>query len=105
MARVTHDYIDRIWDNLSRRERKYREGFFVWILFNPEMLKKWAGVDVLNGRIQRLINGHEVWEYCCKLKREYKILCEYVKVVRKKDEVLQNMIEHYEGEEYTPNFI
>lgn len=95
MAWVDHDCIDRTWDVLSDPERKYWEGFFAWILYNPRIFKEWAGVDVLNGRIQRLIDGCEVWEYCPELKFDYKRLCKYVKAVKERDEVLQNMIERY----------
>ena len=104
MAWVDHDYIDRIWDNLSSQEKKYREGFFAWILFNPGILKEWAGVDVLGGRIQRLIDEREVWGYYPELKLEYKRLCKYVKAIKDKDEVLQNMIERYGQKEYISNF-
>ena len=95
MAWIDHDYIDRVWDNLSLQERKYNEGFFAWILFNPRILKKWARVDVLSGRIQRLIDGHKVWEYCSELKLGYKRLYKYVNTVKNEDNVLLNMIEYY----------
>jgi hypothetical protein len=95
MALVDHDYIDRIWDNLSSQEKKYREGFFAWIVFNPEVLKEWAGVDVLYGRIQRLIDGREVWEYCPEVIFEYRRLSKYVKAVKHKDVILQKIIQRY----------
>ena len=56
---VAHDYSDRIWDfdNLPRKERtlrrKYWEGFYVWLLLTPRLLREWVGVDVLACRIQR----------------------------------------------------
>jgi hypothetical protein len=96
MAYVDHDYIDKIWDSLLPQEKKYREGFFAWILFNPGILKEWTGVDVLEGRIQRLIDGREVWEYCSELKSEYEQLCSYAKVVIENNGILQGMLEHYE---------
>ncbi len=95
MAWIDHDYIDRTWDFLSAPERKYREGFFTWVLFSPEILKNWAGVDVLNGKIQRVIKNHEVWESCPGLKSEYRNLYKYVKVVIKNDKILQNTWERY----------
>src|SRR5574341_1256180 len=61
MVSDTHDYLDRIWDcdELTKPERdcikKYWEGLYAWLLFRPEILKDWAGVDVLNGKIQRFI--------------------------------------------------
>lgn len=95
MAWIDHDYIDRIWNDLSDQERTYWEGFFIWILLSPKILKEWAGVDVLDGKIQRIIKNHEVWESCPELKSEYEKLCKYVKVVIKNDEILQNMLEQY----------
>jgi hypothetical protein len=90
MAWIDHDYFDRVWDNLSDAERKYGEGFFAWVLFNPQILKDWAGVDVLNGKIGRVINNQEIWERCPELKSEYKRLCNYVKAIIKNDKILQN---------------
>jgi hypothetical protein len=65
------------------------------VLFSPDIFKDWAGVDVLNGKIQRVIKGCEVWESCPGLKSEYKRLYNYVKVVVKNDKILQNMWERY----------
>jgi len=93
MAFVDHDYVDKIWDELSSQEKKYWEGFFVWLIFKPKILKEWTGVDVLQGKIQRVIDGCRVWENCPKLKFEYIRLCKYVKVVKNKSEILQDMIE------------
>ena len=95
MAYVDHDYFDKIWDNLSIHERKYREGFFAWILFNPIILKEWAGVDVLEGKIQRMIDNCEIWEDCPELKSEYKRLCKYVKAVKENDLILQDILKNY----------
>ncbi len=85
LAWIDHDYIDRTWDVLSNLEKKYWEGFFAWVLLSPKILKDWAGVDVFDSRIQRLIDGREVWEYCPELKFEYKRLCGYVKAIKEKD--------------------
>ena len=95
MVYVDHDYIDRIWDDLSPKERKYWEGFFMWILFNPKILKEWAKVDVLEGRIHRTIKGREDWENCPELKSEYRGLCRYVNTVKEGDKNLQKIIERY----------
>jgi hypothetical protein len=92
MAWTDHDYIDRVWDSLSDTEKKYWEGFFAWVLLNPKIFKDWAGADVLNGNIHRVINGYEVWEYCPELRSEYKRLCSYVNGVIKKDKILQDML-------------
>lgn len=96
MAWIDHDYIDRTWDVLSDSKKKYWEGFFAWVLLSPKILKEWAGVDVLEGKIQRVTDEREVWEYCLELKFQYKRLCKYVNAVKENDKVLQNMIERYE---------
>jgi hypothetical protein len=62
MASDSHDLIDRTWDSLSSEERKYCEGFFVWLIYNPNTLASWAGVDVTQGRISRVIGGELIWE-------------------------------------------
>ncbi len=93
MAYVDHDYIDRIWDNLSPKEREYWEGFFMYVLFNPKILKEWAKVDVLEGRIHRTSNSREDWEDCPELKSEYIRLRSYVNAVKDRDKNLH--IEHY----------
>jgi len=95
MAWIDHDYIDRTWDDLTDQERRYREGFFAWVLFSSDILKEWAGVDVLDGKIQRIIKNHEVWESCPELKSEYKRLCNYTKVVIENNKILQNMLERH----------
>ena len=95
MAWIDHDCVDRTWDILSDLERKYWEAVFAWVLFRPKVLKDWTGVDVLNGKIQRIINSHELWESCPELKSEYKRLYNYVKVVKENDKILQDMLERY----------
>lgn len=35
MAWVNHDHIDRRWDDLSRFQRRYWEGFFIWLILSP----------------------------------------------------------------------
>lgn len=104
MARVDHDYIDRIWNDLSGQEKIYREGFFMWVLLNPKILKEWADVDVLKGRIQRIINGREVWESCPELKPEYMRLRTYVEAVKRNNKDLQDMVRRYGEKEYIPDF-
>jgi len=95
MAWIDHDYIDRVWDDLSDQERRYWEGFFIWVLFSPKLLEEWAGIDVLKGRIQRIVNGREVWKSCPELEPEYERLRSYIEAVKKNNEILQDMLEHY----------
>lgn len=92
MASIAHEYLDRVWDDLSKMERKYWESFFIWVLFHPEVLRDRFGVDVLNGKIRRVIEGREIWEDCPHTKAEYKRLRRYVAVVRSNDEMLQDML-------------
>ncbi len=95
MVSLAHDNLDRVWDDLSYSERKYWESFFAWLVFNPSVLKNWAGVDVLNGRIQRIVDGHEIWEYCPELISKYIGLRRYVGVVINNDKDLQSMLRRY----------
>ncbi len=95
MVWIDHDYIDRIWDVLSDLERKYWEGFFAWVLFSPDILKDWAGVDVLNGKTHRIIEGQEIWEECPYTKAEYRGLRRYEEVVKSRDKRLRDILERY----------
>ncbi|HHT9132199.1 MAG TPA: nucleotidyltransferase family protein [Candidatus Tripitaka californicus] len=94
----THDCIDKVWDGLSHSEREYWEGFSAWLLLNPSILRDWAGVDVLNGKIHRVVEGQEIWEDCPELKSKYNELLHYVKTVVRKGEILQHMLELYGSE-------
>ena len=62
MASDAHDLLDRTWDDLDLNKRRWVEGLFAWLLYHPEFLETWAGVDVMRGRIKRTIDGVEVWE-------------------------------------------
>lgn len=70
----SHDLIDRTWDGLSRDERSSWEGFFAWLVYHPEVLLNWAEVDVLTGRIKRIVNGDEIWEDAPEIVGQYKAL-------------------------------
>lgn len=98
MAYVDHDYIDRIWDDLSDEERRQWEIFFIWVLLNPTILKRWAGVDVVKGTIHRVIDEQEVWEGCPEIIFEYKRLRRYIEVVISNDQILQKILERYKAE-------
>ncbi len=73
-ASYSHDLIDRTWDGLSDEERNYWQAFFAWLLYNPDVLESWAGVDVLRGRILRRIDGRDVWEDAPEIIQQYKRL-------------------------------
>ena len=85
---ISHDYMDRIWDTLNHRQRWYREGAYYWLLCHPEFLKK-QGVDVINGKIHRVIDGKEIWEYEPVVIKEYRILKAYT------DKVFQNQPQEF----------
>jgi hypothetical protein len=92
---LSHDYLDRIWDSLDEQERRYWEGFFAWLILNPEVLVTWAGVDVLRGRIARTISNQTQWNPCPMLRGEYKRLRKYVAVVLRKDSQLRSVLSEY----------
>ncbi len=103
MVSISHDYLDKVWDfdGLSREDRvstrKYWEGFYVWLLLNPQLLKDWAGVDVVAGRIHRLINGNDVWEEEPELRAEYKRLYNRARFLLRCDKQLRRVIEENGG--------
>lgn len=92
MAYWDRDYFDRIWDDISKEQREYIEEAFAWVLLHPEFLKKWAAVDVINGKIKRVIDQQEIWEECPEIIDEYYRLCCYVKKVIENSKDLQNIL-------------
>lgn len=54
---VAHDYFDRLWDELSCEKRKECAAAFRTMILDTQFLKQWAGVDVVEGRIQRRLEG------------------------------------------------
>jgi hypothetical protein len=91
-ANLAHDYLDRVWDGLSENERKYWEGFFLWLLLRPDVLKSWAGVDVLRGSINRVVRGQDVWCPCPVLREEYARLRSYAESVKGKDPAIRRVM-------------
>jgi len=87
MAKTDHDYNDRVWDSLTLQERIYREAFFIWILKHPEIIKNWAKVDVIKGKIHRVIDGKEIWEDSPETKKDYEVLLRYIKPIEENEEV------------------
>jgi hypothetical protein len=55
------------------------------LLINPHLLIRWAGVDVLNGRIARTISNQTRWSSCPTLRVEYARLRRYVEAVLRKN--------------------
>lgn len=80
---VSHDYLDRIWDESSKEKRRWIERFCMYVIRNPKLLCDWTGVDVKKGMIKRLVNGQEVWEDCPEVINEWKVLKRYVIAVKR----------------------
>lgn len=101
IASLAHDQLDVIWDysELSHSERKfarkYWEAFHVWIVLRPGLLKTWGGVDVLSGRIQRIVDDVEVWENDPEVKREYARLLRRAQVLARRDRGIAFMLKTY----------
>jgi len=104
-ASLAHDQLDVIWDypELTREERrftrKYWEAFHVWVVLRPEVLRTWGGVDVLAGRIHRLIDGVEVWEDDSVVKEEYLRLLRRAHILARRDRGIAFMLKTY-GQSY-----
>jgi len=101
MVSKAHDLDDRCWDreDISQVERaavrKYWEGFCAWLVLNREFLKSWAGVDVVAGRIHRLIDGVEVWEDEPALRPAYAALYNRVCfLIRRKRSIREALVEY-----------
>jgi hypothetical protein len=92
---LTHDMLDRIWDTLSKKQRKYCEALCFCLLSRPDVLLSWAEIDVLRGRILRLEDGKETWRPCPALRDEYARLRAYADAVRAKDPQLRQMLTRF----------
>lgn len=68
MVSVAHDVDDRTWDFEGSSSddraaiRKYWESLCAWLVLSPHILKSWARVDVMAGKIHRVVDRVEVWE-------------------------------------------
>lgn len=99
-ASLAHDYLDRIWDDLLDKEPTYKlnrycEGFFAWVVLHPEVLKDKFGVDVLEGRIYRVIDGQGAWEECPETIEGYLSLRNEVERMLKRDSKLRDVVATY----------
>jgi hypothetical protein len=101
IAWLAHDQLDVVWDypELSRGERrfarKYWESFHVWIVLHPEFLRTWGGVDVLSGRIHRVIDTVEIWEDDREVKKEYGRLLRRARILARCDRGVAFMLKEY----------
>jgi len=100
---VAHDFLDKIWDfnGLTTKQRTYTrkwwEGFHIWLLLRPDVLRDWAGVDVEAGKIQRLVDGSEVWENEPEVIREYQRLYRQACFLVRRDRILRRLVEEDGG--------
>ena len=96
---TAHDLDDKVWDfeDRARSERaavrKYWEGVCAWLVLNPEILKTWGGVDVVAGRIHRVIDGAEVWEPEPGLSAAYASLRRHVEFLLRVDRRLREALQ------------
>lgn len=98
MVNVAHEHLDCNWDELEESERKYWEGFFAWVALSPEILRDWAGVDVIHGRIKRRLDcGIEIWEEAPEVIQQYEKLRKKVEQCIKVDKSLRTMLRKYGG--------
>ncbi len=101
IASLAHDQLDVVWDypELSASERrfvrKYWESFHVWIVLHPDYLKTWGGVDVLAGRIHRVIDGVETWEDDPEVRHEYGRLLRRAHILARCDSAIAFMLKTY----------
>lgn len=101
MVSMAHDLDGKCWDreDIPRDERAairaYWEGLCAWLVLHPDVLKSWAGVDVLSGRIHRVIDGIEVWEDEPALRCAYAALHARVCfLIRRNPRLREALVEH-----------
>ena len=69
----------------------------MWLLFRPDLLRDWAGVDVVAGKIHRVIDGNEVWEDEPVVVSEYQRLCKRARFLLRVDGALRRLVEENGG--------
>lgn len=93
---LSHDLLDFIWDGLDPRDRRIEEALCCWLVLNPAYLLDIGQVDVVSGRIHRLIDGEDVWEIEPALTSEYRRLRRYVVGVLRRDPALCELVEGFD---------
>lgn len=96
MADLTHDEWDRLWDETSLGHRIVIEGFYAWLLFRPDVLEERFDIDVLRGRIRRLVDGELRWEPNEGVIQPYRRLRRYVRSMLRYRRELGEVIEAWE---------
>jgi len=81
-VQLSHCYFDKIWDDLSSGQRNNIELALAKYASSPELLKRSAGVDVIEGKIQyKLDTGDVTWADEPELVYEYERLIRYIEEV------------------------
>jgi hypothetical protein len=101
MASLSHDVQDRVWDypEISANERAavrlYWEAFCVWLVLNPDLLKSWAGVDVISGQVCRTVDGISIWQDEPTLIGAYAALCNRANFLLRRKTALRETLRRY----------
>jgi hypothetical protein len=93
---LSHDYPDRLQDGVSPTEQKLCAVRCIFLLRHPEILESKFGVDVIRGRIHRVIDGQDMWESSAETIRDYERLRRYVEKVLQNDPEMQNILAAFE---------
>jgi hypothetical protein len=101
MAFLSHDVQDRVWDypEISADERAavrlYWEAFCVWLVLNPDLLKSWAGVDVISGQVCRTVDGISIWQQEPTLIGAYAVLFNRANFLLRRKTGLRETLQRY----------
>jgi hypothetical protein len=101
MASLSHDVQDRLWDypEISADERiavrLYWEAFCVWLVRNPDLLKSWAGVDVISGQVCRTVDGISIWQQEPTLIGAYAVLFNRANFLLRRKTGLRETLQRY----------
>jgi hypothetical protein len=93
---LAHDFTDRLHDRDSPADRRLSIPAHIFVILHPEILESKFGVDVIEGRIHRLIDGQEIWESSPETIRDYERLRSYVDRVLQNDPELQRIVAAFE---------
>jgi hypothetical protein len=88
----SHDFADRVNDGAAPIDQKRSAAFHIFLLWHPEIIEVKFQVDVIKGRIDRVIDGQEIWETSPETVQDYERLRHYVERVLENDAELQRMV-------------
>jgi hypothetical protein len=93
----SHDFADRLNDGAAPVDQKLSAAFHIFLLWHPEVIESKFHVDVIMGRIHRVVDGQEIWEESPETVLDYERLRKYVEKVLENDPQLQRMLAGYEA--------